>query len=468
MVDDMFEYLKEIRSRPVWQNIPNKITSYFDSPLPLDGEPLKTVYSEFLEMILPFPMGNIHPRFWGWALGTGTITGALAEFLATSMNSNMGGGNHGAVLVEHQVINWIKDLMGFQQSASGLLTSGCSAANLIGLLVARNAKTDFDVRKQGLQNISSSLIVYASQEIHSSIQKAVEIMGLGSNQLHLIPTNDQYQINLELLKHTIAQDRKEGYQPFCVVGGAGTINTGSFDDLDALGTICKKENLWFHIDGAFGAWATIVPSVKKKIFGMCRADSLALDLHKWMYMPYEIGCVIIRNEADHLRTFSLMPEYLSHDKSDGGLIGGDLSWYSDYGFQLSRGFRALKAWMSIKEHGIQKYSRLIQQNIDQANYLANLVTSSANLELSAPVFLNIVCFRYVFSGVSSEDLDELNKQIVIELQEKGIAVLTWTFIEGQYVMRAAIFNHRSNEQDFDLLIAQIIEIGNRLACELIS
>jgi glutamate/tyrosine decarboxylase-like PLP-dependent enzyme len=270
------------------------------------------------------------------------------------------------------------------------------------------------------------------------------------------------------LKHTIAKDRKEGYQPFCIVGGAGTINTGSFDDLDALGTICKKENLWFHIDGAFGAWATVVPSVKKKIFGMYQADSLALDLHKWMYMPYEIGCIIIRNETDHLRTFSLMPEYLSHDKSDGGLVGGDLSWYSDYGFQLSRGFRALKAWMSIKEHGIQKYSRLIQQNIDQANYLASLVTSSANLELSAPVFLNIVCFRYVFSGISSEGSDELNKQIVIELQEKGIAVLTWTFIEGQYVMRAAIFNHRSNEQDFDLLIAQIIEIGNRLTCELIS
>jgi glutamate/tyrosine decarboxylase-like PLP-dependent enzyme len=468
MIDDVFDYLKEIRSRPVWQNVPNKLKNYFDSPLPLDGKSLEAVYSEFLDMILPYPMGNIHPRFWGWALGTGTITGALGDFLASSMNSNMGGGNHGAILVEHQVINWIKEMMGFQKSASGLLTSGCSAANLIGLLVARNVKTDFDIRKKGLQSISSSLVVYASQEIHSSIQKAVEIMGLGSNQLHFIPVNDQFQIDLEVLQNTIIEDRKTGYQPFCIVGGAGTINTGSFDNLEALGKICKKENLWFHIDGAFGVWAALVPSAKKRIFGLDHADSLALDLHKWMYMPYEIGCILIRNEPDHFKTFSLMPEYLSRDKSDRGLIGGALSWYTDYGFQLSRGFRALKAWMSIKEHGIQKYVQLIQQNIDQAKYLANLVTSHENLELSAPVFLNIVCFRYVPLGVFSENLDELNKQIVIELQEKGIAVLSWTFIRSQYVMRAAIFNHRSKKQDFDLLISKIVEIGNRLSYRLVS
>ena len=466
MVDDILDYLKDIRSRPVWQDTPIGIKEHFNSSLPLEGQSLELVYSEFLERILPYPMGNIHPRFWGWALGTGTITGALADFLASSMNSNIGGGNHGAVLVERQVINWIKEMVSFPSSASGLLTSGCSAANLIGLLVGRNVKTDFNVRNKGLQNISPPLIVYASVEIHSSIQKAIEIMGLGRNQLHLIPVNDDFQIDLDLLKNTIKEDRKKGYRPFCIVGGAGTINTGSFDDLNALGTICKKENLWFHIDGAFGIWAALVPSVKKKILGLLQADSLALDLHKWMYMPYEIGCVIIRHETDHLQTFSVMPEYLSHKKSDGGLIGGDLSWYSDYGFQLSRGFRALKAWMSIKEHGIKKYSRLIQQNIDQANYLAELVKTHSNLELSAPVFLNIVCFRYVNQELSAENLNELNKRIVIELQEKGIAVLSWTTLVDQYVMRVAIFNHRSNKTDFDFLISKIIEIGARLSNKL--
>ena len=196
MVDDMFDYIKDIRSRPVWQKVPEHLRTYFASPVPFEGKPLEQVYSEFVDMILPYPMGNIHPRFWGWALGTGTITGALAEFLSASMNSNMGGGNHGAILVENQVINWIKELLGFQPSYSGILTSGCSAANLIGLVVARNVKSDFDVRKRGLQKISSSLVVYASQEIHSSIQKAVEIMGLGSDQLHLIPVNNKFQIDL--------------------------------------------------------------------------------------------------------------------------------------------------------------------------------------------------------------------------------------------------------------------------------
>jgi len=286
---------------------------------------------------------------------------------------------------------------------------------------------------------------------------------LGNNQLHLIPVNEKFQMDLILLQKKIIEDRQKGCQPFCVVGGVGTINTGSFDDLSAIGKICKKENLWFHIDGAFGVWASIVPNVKNKILGMDQADSIALDLHKWMYMPYEIGCILIRHESDHLQTFSVMPEYLSRKKSDGGLIGGDLSWYSDYGFQLSRGFRALKAWISIKEHGLRKYSRVIQQNIEQAKYLVELINNHSELELSAPVFLNIVCFRYVTQKLSAENLDELNKRIVIELQEKGIAVLSWTTLAGRLVMRVAIFNHRSNKQDFNLLVAKILEIGSRLA-----
>ena len=463
MVDDMLDYLEDVRSHPVWQDIPGIIKDCFDSPLPLEGESLEVVYSDFLEKILPYPMGNIHPMFWGWALGTGTITGALAEFLASSMNSNMGGGNHGAILVERQVINWIKEMVNFPSSASGLLTSGCSASNLIGLLVARNVKTAFNVRAEGLQNVSSKLIVYASTEIHSSIQKAIEIMGLGNNQLHLIPVNENFQMDINLLKKKILEDRQKGCQPFCVVGGAGTINTGSFDDLSTLGQICKKENLWFHIDGAFGIWAAIVPSVKNKILGIVQADSIALDLHKWMYMPYEIGCVLIRNENDQIQTFSVMPEYLSHKQTDGGLVGGDISWYSDYGFQLSRGFRALKAWMSIKECGLRKYSRMIQQNIEQAKYLAELINIHSKLELSAPVFLNIVCFSYVSPNLSAENLDNLNKQIVIELQEKGIAVLSWTTLAGRCVMRVAIFNHRSKRKDFNLLVAKILEIGSKLA-----
>ncbi len=353
-------------------------------------------------------------------------------------------------------------MLGFPASASGLLTSGCSAANLIGLTVARNAKAGFDLRRKGLQDASHKMVLYASQEIHSSIQKAVELLGLGSDALRLVPINDYFQIDLQALKATIAQDREDGHMPFCVVGAAGTINTGGIDDLNALADICQQENLWLHVDGAFGAWAALAPDARSKVAGMERADSLALDLHKWMYMPYEIGCILVRHEEYHRKAFSLTPDYLIHGECGRGLTGGDLPWFSDYGFQLSRGFRALKAWMSLKEHGSRKYGRLIQQNIDQARYLAELIRTSPELELSAPVTLNVVCFRYITPDLDDTELDELNMQIVIELQEQGIVVLSGTIIKGKYVMRVGNTNHRSRREDFDTLVREVIRVGKEL------
>ncbi len=306
------------------------------------------------------------------------------------------------------------------------------------------------------------MTLYASQEIHSSIQKAVELLGLGSEALRLVPVNDNFQIDIQALKATIAQDREDGDMPFCVVGAAGTINTGGIDDLNGLADICHQENLWFHVDGAFGAWAALPPGVRNKVSGMERADSLALDLHKWMYMPYEIGCILVQNEEYHRKAFSLTPDYLAHGEGGRGITGGDLPWFSDYDFLLSRRFRALKAWMSLKQHGSRKYGRLIQQNIDQAHYLAELINAQPELELSAPVTLNIVCFRYVAPEMDDAALDELNKQIVIELQEQGIAVLSGTIIKGKYVLRAANVNHRSRREDFNILIREVIRTGKEL------
>ena len=463
MLNDMLDYMKTFRERPVWQHAPDQVKAHFNKPLPRDPQPPEEIYKEFVEKILPYPLGNIHPRFWGWALGTGTVMGAFAELLAASMNTNTGGGDHhSAVHVEKQVIDWIKEMLGFPTSASGLLTSGCSAANLIGLTVARNTKALYDLRREGLQVVSHKMTLYASQEVHSSIRKAVELLGLGNEVLRLVPVNDYFQIDLQALKDAIAQDREDGYMPFCVVGAAGTINTGGIDDLNALADICQRENLWLHVDGAFGAWAALVPSVRNKVAGMERADSLALDLHKWMYMPYEIGCILVRHEEYHHKAFSLTPDYLAHGDGGRGLTGGDLPWFSDYGFQLSRGFRALKAWMSLKEHGSRKYGRLIQQNIDQARYLAELINAQPELELSAPVTLNVVCFRYVTPDMDDAELDELNKQIVIELQEQGIAVLSGTIIKGKYVLRAANVNHRSRREDFDILVREVIRTGKEL------
>jgi glutamate/tyrosine decarboxylase-like PLP-dependent enzyme len=464
MVDDMMDYLQTIRERPPWQHIPDDARAQFSNPLPLEPQAPEEVYEEFLDYVLPYPIGNTHPRFWGWVLGTGTVSGALAELLAAAVNTNTGGlDHHSANYVERQVIEWFKEMLGFPGSASGVLTSGCSAANLIGLAVARNAKAGYDLRREGVCAMSHKMVLYASEEVHSSVQKAVELLGLGSDALRHVPVDDDFRIELEALKAAIARDRQDGYQPFCVVGAAGTTNTGSIDALDALADICQQEGLWLHVDGAFGAWAALAPGARRLVAGMERADSLALDLHKWMYMPYEIGCVLVQREDDHRKAFSLMPAYLAHGEGGRGLTGGDLTWFSDYGFQLSRGFRALKAWMSLKEHGARKYGRLIQQNIDQARYLAALVDATPELELVAPVALNVVCFRYVRPGLDDAVLDELNKQIEVELQERGIAVPSATTIKGRCVLHVANTNHRTRREDLDLLVGEAIRIGEELS-----
>lgn len=461
MLDDMLDYNRTLRERSPWQHAPEAVKNHFRGPLPLDPQPPEAVYEEFQKYVLPYPLGNIHPRFWGWVLGTGTISGVLAEMLAAAMNTNTGGGDHhSANHVEKQVLEWIKEMLGYPLSASGLLTSGGSASNLIGLTVARNAKAPFNLRREGLSAGPYRMVLYASEEAHSSVQKAVELLGLGSDSLRLVPVNSRYQIDMEALKASVARDRQSGYLPFCVVGAAGTTNTGSFDDLNALADFCQQEDLWLHVDGAFGAWTALVPGVKHLTDGMERADSLALDLHKWMYMPFAVGCVLVRSEEAHRKAFSLTPDYLAHGSGGRGIAGGDLPWFSDFGFELSRGFKALKVWMSLKEHGARKFGRLVQQNLDQVRYLAQQVEAAPELELATPVTSNVVCFRYVRPGLDDTALDALNKQIEVELQEQGIAVLSSTIIQGRLVLRVANTNHRTRREDFDVLLREVIRIGN--------
>jgi aromatic-L-amino-acid/L-tryptophan decarboxylase len=459
MVSDMLEYLENVRERPVWQPIPNQIKANFRQPLPLEPEPADKVYQEFRQNILPYPLGNIHPRFWGWVIGTGTPLGILAEMLAAGMNPNAGGGEHAATYVEIQVLNWCKEMMGFPFQASGLLVSGGSMANLVGLTVARNAKANYDIRRQGLYGSNSRMTLYGSQEMHSSLQKAVELLGLGSESLRKIEVDSEFRIDQQALRTAITEDRQRGYLPICIIGNAGTVNTGAVDDLEALADICQDDNLWFHVDGAFGALARLNPDLRPLLKGMERADSLAFDLHKWMYMPFEVGCALVRHEESHRRAFSLTPDYLVH--AERGTASGEV-WMSDYGVQLSRGFRALKVWMSIKEHGIKKYGRMVKQNVEQARYLAKLVDKAPELELLAPVPLNIVCFRYKADGMSADSLNGFNEELLIRLQESGMAVPSYTTLGGKYVIRAAITNQRSRREDFDLLVEEVIRIGNEM------
>ncbi|MFH1681216.1 MAG: aminotransferase class V-fold PLP-dependent enzyme [Candidatus Eisenbacteria bacterium] len=464
MIDDMIDHARTVRERPPWRHAPEEVRERFRAPLPADPSPPEEIYEEFRAFILPYPVGNIHPRFWGWVHGTGTVLGAFAELLAASMNPNTGGRDfHSAIYVERQVIDWLKEMLGYPAGGSGLLTTGCSAANLIGLAVARNAKADRDMRKEGLQACRRRMVLYASEEIHSSVQKSAELLGLGSDGLRLLPVDGEFRIDIGALEEAIQRDRREGHLPFSVVGAAGTTNTGAIDDLDALAEICRKEDLWFHVDGAFGVWAALDPDLRRLVKGIDRADSLAFDLHKWMYMPYDIGGVLVRSEKEHLRTFALTPAYLAHGEGGRGLAGGDLPWFTDYGFELSRGFRALKAWMSLRHHGVRKYARLVRQNVEQARYLARLVEEAPELEMLAPVTLNVVCFRFVPRGADEAALDLLNERIVVELQERGIAVPSGTTIRGRYAIRVANTNHRSRREDFDLLVRETIQVGKELA-----
>ena len=454
MVDDAFDYTKNVRERKIWQEMPQHVLNTFKTPLPQQPSNAEAVYKELQETVLPYPMGNIHPRFWAWYMGSGTISGVMGDFWASILNPNLGGGNHAAHKIEEQVIRWIKEIIEFPKSASGLLVSGGSMANYAALAVARNVKAGYDIRAEGLKE--NNLVFYASTEIHSCNTKAIELLGLGTKGLKKIAVNDDYSINNKALKNQIAKDKANGLQPICIIGTSGTVNTGAIDNLNAIADICKEENLWFHVDGAIGAIAMLSHKVKPQLKGIERADSVALDLHKWLHMPFEVGCVMIKDSVEHRNTFSLIPEYLA--KNTRGLASGD-DWFSEYGLQLSRRFRALKVWMSLKEHGSERFGRMISRNVEQANYLGQLVNQHDNLELIAPIGLDIVCFRYNPGGLDLNALNELNKEIKLLIEERGIAIPGYTTLNNMYCIRCAISSHRVTSEDFDVLIEHVLSIG---------
>jgi aromatic-L-amino-acid/L-tryptophan decarboxylase len=459
-VDDGFDWLSSVRERPVWQATPEAVVGQFRQPLPRAPQGAERAYQDFLDWVLPYPMGNVHPRFWAWFMGNGTPLGAIGDFLAAIVNPNMGGGNHVANHVESQVVDWCKEIVGLPLGAGGLLVSGGSVANLICLTVARNGAADCDVRAAGVGALPAPLAFYASTEVHSCLQKSLELLGLGSAALHKVPVDSRYQIDVGALAAMIAADRSRGILPACVIGNAGTINTGAVDDLTALADLCQRERLWFHVDGAIGAVVTLAPGHRQLVAGIERADSVALDLHKWLHVPFEAGCALVRDRSAHRAAFALTPKYLEHTAR--GLASGPL-WFSEFGPQLSRGFRALKVWLSFKEHGLEKFGRLIDQNIAQAHELADLIAAQPCLELMAPVVLNIVCFRYRPRGAAETDLNAFNEELLVRLHESGIAAPSYTTLDGRYCLRAALANHRTQSSDLRMLVDAVREIGAAMA-----
>ncbi len=460
MLDAALDHLRNAGTGPVWRPVPEHVKAALDEPLPLDPQGPARVCDDFRRLVLPYGTGNGHARFFGWVHGGGTPGGMLAEMLAGALNANLGGRDHGAIYVERQVIAWSRRLFGFPEGASGLLVSGTSMATLIGLTVARNHLADGDVREHGFDPTASPLLGYASAEAHNSVAKAFEILGLGHARLRAVPVDRRYRMDCEQLSAMVARDRAAGSRPFCVIATAGTVNTGALGDLAAIAEICQREDMWFHVDGAFGAALMLSETLRHELRGIERADSLAFDFHKWLHVPYEAGCILVRDEALHRKTFSARQDYLA--AADRGLAGGN-PWFCEYGPELSRGFRALKVWFTLKEHGTRRLGAKIDENCRQARYLAERVEAEPDLELLAPVALAITCFRYKRPGCSAEALDRINREIVITLQSQGIAAPSTTRLEGNLVIRVNLTNHRTRQADLDQLLEAVLAIGRDLA-----
>lgn len=453
------DHLRSLRNQPVWRPTPEHVRDALRAPLPVDSTPIERVFDQFCHDVLPFNTGNAHPSFFGWVHGGGNVYGVIGEMCAAVMNSNVGGRDHVAVYVERQVLQWCREIFHYPEESSGLLTSGTSMATLIALTVARNQACEIDVNEHGLQSTGCQLVGYCSEQTHSSVLKAFQMLGLGAQALRSVPIKDDFTMDLSALARMVNDDQRNGLQPFCVIATAGTVNTGAIDDIAGAAALCKDKSLWLHVDAAFGGFAILLNEYQERLASIAAADSVAFDFHKWLQVPYSVGGLLIRNAEAHQRAFSAKKEYLT--TSEQGLAGG-APWFCDYGPELSRSFLALKVWFTIKTLGVQRIADVIRKHCEQASYLAEQVTLHSKLELMAPVAMNIACFR--FKPLNMKAADKTNRNIVTQLHLSGNAAPSTTTIRGALAIRVAIVNHRTQMRDLDELIDQVVAIGEKTAC----
>jgi glutamate/tyrosine decarboxylase-like PLP-dependent enzyme len=442
--------------RPVFGKV-GADAARFEEPLPEEGMPAEELLALVREHVLPRPFGNSHPRFFAFINATADPLGTIADYLASAMNPNCWGGDHAAIHVERRVIVWLAEIVGLPHSAEGILTSGGSMANLTALAAARRALAP-GVREEGLP-AEGRLVVYASDQVHNCVDKAVDLLGFGWKYLRKIPSDDAFRIRTDLLRDAVARDRAAGLRPAIVVGNAGTVNTGSIDPLEELADLCRREGLWFHADGAYGALATVSPRMKPLFAGLERADSVAADPHKWLYVPYEAGAVLVREAGRLPDAFRRPAEYLVHDAESP--VIGPVS-FNERGPELSRGFKALKVWMGLKRHGRRGYAAAVEHDVDLARFLSEEARRRPDFELLVEPTLSIANFRYRPAGVPEERLDALNRRIVNELVRSGAFFLAPTRLKGRTSMRAAIVNFRTKEDDLTFLLDEAARLGREL------
>ncbi len=456
MLDDILDHVVRAREGPVWRAPPGQLPSSLAAPAPRSGVPLAEIHADFMRDVAPFGVGNLHPRFMGWVHGSGTVVGLVAEMLAAGLNANLGGRWQAPIQLERQVAGWMAELIGFPETSSGLFVTGASMANFVAVLVARAQALGPASRVDGVAASGEQLVAYASQAAHNCVDRAMDMAGLGSGALRLIATDKQGRIDLAAAAAAIASDRAEGRNPFLLIGTAGTVDTGAIDDLAGLADLARSEGLHFHVDGAIGGLGVMSPELKPRLAGIERADSIALDFHKWGQAPYDAGFVLVRDPARHMAAFASPAAYLG--RAERGLAAGS-PWPCDFGPDLSRGFRALKVWFTLRAYGADRLGAAMLQTCRLARRLADRIDREPELERLAPAELNIVCFRYRAGAAS----DALNAELVTELQESGVAAPSTTRIDGHFAIRAAIVGHRTRSEDVDALVDAVLAIGRRLA-----
>jgi glutamate/tyrosine decarboxylase-like PLP-dependent enzyme len=389
----------------------------------------------------------------------GTQISIIAEQLAATINQNIGKWHLAPSIseIEKRVVQWAAEMINYPGQVGGVLVSGGSAANLAGLTVARNIFFEkLNIRKNGLFGVKP-FTVYASEEVHGCIDKSLEQLGIGTNQLRKIETQEDFTINLEVLKQQIEQDIKDGFQPFCVVGNAGTVNTGAIDDLEALHQICESYKMWFHVDGAYGGLVAMLDSVKAEYKGIEKADSVALDFHKWLYQPFELGCVIVKNWETLRRAYFKKASYLDTQLEEASRLD-----FNEHYFQLSRNAKALKVWMSIKSYGMKALRAMIQKDIDLTNYLCDQVNQSEDFTLKSQANLAVACFQYTAKLEDQEQIIHLNQRLIPALEKDGRVFITGTKLNGELVLRACIINHRKQKSSIDYLLQVIRDVAATL------